>query len=161
MVEELKLATLRTTMTSGINNIIIRKAQVSDLNSIKSLVDQHKKELGFVIRPALQRSTESNEIDIAVDNNSQLIGFVHYRHRKDGQTTLYNIVVDSNWRRLGIASRLVQSLEKECKIKQQGKIFLKCPQELAANTFYTNYGFEEGDTQDGKHRALSIWTLKI
>lgn len=148
-------------MTSGINILIIRKARLSDLNTIKQLVDQHKQELGFVMRPALQRSIESKEINVAVDINSQMIGFLHYHHRRDGQTTIYNIAVDRNSRLLGIASKLIKSLERECKINKQTKIFLKCPQELPANKFYQSYGFDDLGTEEGKHRKLSIWSLSV
>lgn len=142
--------------------MIFRKATIQDLDSIKILVDQHKTELGFVIRSALEKSIATSELIVAIDNKtSNLAGFIHYRHRKDAQTTLYNIVVNPSYRRQGIGARLIGELKQEAKNLEKEFILLKCPLQLPANDFYHNYGFSSITTENGKKRPLKIWTLNL
>ncbi len=148
-------------MTSGNSRVLYRKAISADLEAIKSLADQHKNELGFVVRAAFAKSIDASEIILALDENGAVLGFVHYHHRKDGQTTLYSIVVDEVHRRRGIGKRLVAELGEEARRKGQSFIFLKCPTELAANSFYRAGGFDLRSTVEGKHRALHEWILEL
>lgn len=140
---------------------IIRKAQLEDLDDIKRLVDQHKQELGFVIRGALARSIETSEVFIALGVSKELIGFVHYRHRRDHQTTLYNIVVEPDFQRQGVGTQLLDTLRDDAKGRAQTFILLKCPQELPANKFYKEYGFKLIEVDEGKKRPLTIWQLYL
>lgn len=149
-------------MTSGSNNgIVFRKAALTDLDSLKKLVDQHKTELGFVIRGALAKSIENSEVIVAIEQNGEVIGFVQYRHRKDEQTTLYNIVVVSSHQRQGIGHQLIDRLENEARAHQKQFILLKCPAGLPANDFYRDYGFTLHTIENGKNRALNVWKLDV
>lgn len=148
-------------MTSGNSNLMYRKAVLADLETIKSLADQHKNELGFVVKAAFTKSIKASELILASDGNGALLGYVHYHHRKDGQTTLYSIVVDEAYRRQGIGERLVAQLEQEARDKGQVFILLKCPIELTANSFYQAGGFDLRATVEGKHRALNEWILEL
>lgn len=153
----------RMIMTFGNNDngVILRKATSKDLDHIKRLVDLHKNELGFVIRSALERSIHLSEIVVAVNTVDEIIGLVHYHHRKDGQTTLYNLVVGETSQRKGIGKCLVDSLKIEAQDRQQSFILLKCPEQLSANSFYQNYGFTLSTTEQGKKKTLSIWRLDV
>jgi N-acetylglutamate synthase-like GNAT family acetyltransferase len=147
-------------MTSGKNEFTVRKATISDLEGIKRLADAHKSELGFIVRSALQRSIESEELLVA-EADSELLGFIQYRHRKDEQTTLYNVAVAPQRRGNGVGRALVLALATEAQKKAKQLILLKCPTELRANAFYQRYGFELAATETGKHRALNIWKLPL
>jgi len=161
MVVEPLLAYPQTNMTSG-NNFNIRKAVLSDIDSIKKLVDQHKKELGFVTRPAINESIERSELLVALEaGTDNVIGLVHYRHRLDGQTTLYNLAVIGTFRHIGVAQALINTLRAEAVAKKQKLIFLKCPQVLASNAFYRQYGFTHVVTEPGKKLPLNIWKLDL
>lgn len=149
-------------MTSGNSSqLTLRKATLQDLDSIKTLVDQHKTELGFVIRAALEKSIGTSEVIVAVDLKGNLVGFVHYRHRKDGQTTLYNIVVKPVCQGQGIGSKLLDWLSQESRERKQEFILLKCPIHLPANEFYQDYGFTVSTTEKGKKRPLNIWRIEV
>lgn len=148
-------------MTSGGANFSIRKAGREDIPAIKRLADQHKTELGFIIRGALQKSIEQQELLVAEDEAGQICAFVQYRHRKDDQTTLYNIVVAQSERTTGIGRALIDALSAEARALHKHFILLKCPQELSANEFYRHYGFVLQEIDTGKHRALNIWMLKL
>ncbi len=148
-------------MIFGNNEVTYRKAGYRDLDRIKKLADKHKEELGFIVSAALVRSIGSSEIIVATRSDDELLGFVHYHHRKDGQTTLYNIVVNQPWRRQGLASRLIGELCLEARELGQRFVLLKCPIELPANDFYHSYGFDLSHGENGKHRALNIWRLDL
>lgn len=151
-------------MTSGAvkrQPITLRKATSADLDAVKALFDRHKLELGFIIRAALEKSIQQAELIIAVTHDEELAGLVHYHHRRDAQTTLYSIVVDSPWRERGVGRCLIDALRDECRIRKQHFILLKCPQGLPANDFYAHYGFNLAKKEIGKHRPLNVWTLCV
>ncbi len=147
-------------MTFG-SEINLYKATLADLDEIKRIVDDHKQELGFVIRPALAHSIDKSELIVAKLSSERVVGFAHYRHRKDGQTTLYNLVVIDEFRRKSIATRLIEALEAEARTLGQQFILLKCPSDLIANHFYKAIGYELIDLEDGKHKRLNIWRLRL
>ncbi|MBN2393031.1 MAG: GNAT family N-acetyltransferase [Anaerolineae bacterium] len=147
-------------MISGNAEITLRKATEEDLDNIKIMADAHRRELGFVRRPALLEAIHRKEIIVA-QNSRHLAGFVHYRHRRDEQTTLYDIVVAAEYRLIGIGKALVQTLVAEIQALGKQTLILKCPAELPANTFYTHLGFERWKEEPGKHRPLIVWRLSI
>ncbi len=147
-------------MISGNVNITVRKATEDDLDKIKALADAHRQELGSVRRPALLEAIIRKEIIVA-QNSEHLAGLVHYRHRQDTQTTLYDIVVAPDYRRLGIGKALIETLIAEARTLGKQTIVLKCPEELPANTFYKRLGFEQLREEPGKHRRLIVWQFSF
>jgi len=117
--------------------------------------------LGFVIKSALINSSERNKVVIAINAGDEIVGVVHYRHRKDGQTTLYSIVVDGTFRLNAVGRTRLYELKNEAVGKGQKSILLKCPTELAANKFYEAEHFSLVTTDAGKLRPLNIWTLRL
>ncbi len=148
-------------MTSGTpESFTLRQATPADLDTIKSLADAHRHELGFVIRPALARSIERSELIVAT-NSTSLIAFVEYHHRRDAQTTLYHIVVAPDYRRQGIGRRLIERLADEARAAGKEVIALKCPAALPANGFYARTGWSLAGSEPGKHRSLNLWQLTL
>lgn len=143
-------------MTSGASEVVIAKALLSDIDGVKQIADAHRNELGFVRRPTLINAIGRSEVLIAKQNGN-IVGFVEYRHRRDEQTTLYNIAVVPQYRGLGIGSKLVQSLIIEAKKCNKRYISLKCPEDLVANQFYETLGFQLHEIESGKQRRLKIW----
>jgi N-acetylglutamate synthase-like GNAT family acetyltransferase len=165
MAVEHQPAMHRITMTSGGNNhttdFTYRKATLADVDAMKALVDRHKTELGFVVRSALERSIGLSEVIVAIYASAHLAGFVHYHHRKDGQTTLYNIVVDQPYRRNRVGRQLIIELTSEARRYRQNAVLLKCPEQLPANDFYEHCGFALVEKESGKKRPLSIWRIQL
>lgn len=159
MVEVRLPALPKITSICGSNSVAFRKAVLTDLDALKKLSDQHKQELGFIVRGALQRSIASEELIVAVSDETAICGFIHYHHRKDAKTTLYSVVVEQDYRRCGIGQRLVDLLLCEARGLGQHLIQLKCPLELEANEFYRNIGFGLAETAPGKLRPLNVWHL--
>ncbi|MCB9105081.1 MAG: GNAT family N-acetyltransferase [Anaerolineales bacterium] len=93
-----------------------------------------------------------NRSELFVANqDGNIVGFVEYRHRRDEQTTLYNIVVVGDYRRKGIGEKLVEALIEEAKALNKSFILLKCPEELCANKFYETLNFHLEETEEGKN----------
>lgn len=146
-------------MTSG-SEITVRSGEAEDIEGIKWLADTHKHELGFLRRPALLEAIQRKELLVA-QNGTNLIGFVEYRHRRDLQTTLYNIVVHPNYRNQGMGRSLVAALERDALQKGKTLIVLKCPEDLSANFFYERIGFSKVNVEPGKSRRLNIWQKNL
>jgi N-acetylglutamate synthase-like GNAT family acetyltransferase len=138
------------------NNLSIRTALSNDIDSIKQLADSHRHELGFLRRPALLESIQRQELLVA-ENSHGIVGFVEYRHRRDQQTTLYNVVVHPDHRKKGVGQQLLQNLEQEALGKGKSFILLKCPEDLPANGFYKQLDYEKAEVEPGKSRRLNIW----
>lgn len=144
----------------GADNVRVRKARVEDLDAVKALADANKASLGFVLRPALAAGIQRDWLLIA-ERAGQVIGFVHYRHRQDSQTTLYEICVDEASRRNGVGRSLVRALAVESQSLGKARIRLKSPTDLLANKFYQQLGFELVGTEHGKRRPLNVWEMII
>jgi GNAT superfamily N-acetyltransferase len=155
-----KLLLKRRRLTSGPSSLGVRKATPGDLFAIKEIADQHKQELGFVLRPALSRSIERGELIVAQDN-ARLVGFVEYHHRQDEQTTLYHIAVVPHYRRRGLGTALIKALRDEARDLGKACIRLKCPAGLPAGSFYEHLGFHSVGEEPGKNRLLTIFILTI
>jgi N-acetylglutamate synthase-like GNAT family acetyltransferase len=142
-------------------NVLIRRAESRDLNAIKRLADENRAALGFVLRPALAAAIEQGWVLVAEQAKGELVGFVHYRHRRDAQTTLHEICVADGFRTKGIGRRLVVTLVMEAAALEKTRIQLKAPVDIPANAFYQTVGFALERTEPGKKRPINVWTYAI
>lgn len=141
--------------------ISVRHAVTDDLAAIKTIAGANRRELGFLPLSKLADAVGRHNLLVA-ETVEGVIGFVVYRHRKtDSQTTLYDICVDQNWRQQGAGRKLLQTLQMECIHFKRSVLQLKCPEDLAANTFYKHMGFICVETEQGKARKLNIWQKEI
>jgi ribosomal protein S18 acetylase RimI-like enzyme len=134
----------------------VRLATVNDLHDIKHLADSNRSTIGFVVRSALSASIEQDWLQVVIQKQ-KLVGFVHFRHRLDGWTTVYEICVDAAFRRQAIGTQLLKSLQHECFTRQGYGIRLKCPVGSDANAFYSSLGWRNTGQVAGKRRALIVW----
>ena len=130
----------------------IRKATQDDLSAIKQIADANKATLGFVMRPALQEAIARHWLLVASMDN-EIVGFCNYRHRRDGQTTVYEICVSEAHRGKGIGRALITTLAQEC----QSCIRLKAIVDVPANRFYEHIGFVLVGVEVGRKRQLNVW----
>lgn len=142
------------------SDLVVRTATEADLDEVKQLFDEHRTELGFVLRPSLVKSIQKNELIVAFQDNV-VVGAVHFHHRRDGQTTLYHIAVRPIARHNGVGTALIRALSDRCIAGGSKCILLKCPSELSANAFYVRIGFVEKSVEPGKHRELNVWVMEI
>jgi len=138
----------------------IRRATLKDLDAIKVIADSHRHELGFVRRIVLQHSIEQGELLVA-NGRKGILGFVHYHHRLDKQTTLHNIAVRMDARGQGVGHALFNALNNEAAKQAQTIILLRCPDDLDANKFYFHLGMRCVQVEGGKRRRLKVWRKRI
>jgi len=149
------------------NSFSIRKAVPADLDAVKHLADAHRHELGFVLLPSLREQIERGQLLVAIDAGPGVhaaadpVGFVDFHRRRDGQVTLYHIVVGSPSRARGIGRALLQALIEAARQAGCSRIALKCPVDLPANEFYRRNGFHLEETLDGRKRPLNVWVLGL
>lgn len=135
---------------------VIRKATLQDLETIKQIADANKETIGFVLRPALAQNIERGWVLVA-EREGVVIGFANYRHRRDEQTTLYEICVAEEHRDNGVGKSLLEALIEESRRLGKGRLRLKCPVGSEANAFYANLAFEQRGRERGKNKELILW----
>lgn len=141
--------------------ITVRIIHIDDVAAIKALADANRRELGFNPRKKFEEAALQRRGFVAVCN-SEVIGFVVFRHRKiDLQTTLSDICVRKDFRQHHIGEGLMVRLIEECAEMSREYIQLKCPINLPANRFYQRLGFVLHMTESGKKRGLNVWRLSI
>jgi GNAT superfamily N-acetyltransferase len=89
------------------------------------------------------------------------MGFAHSRHRRDSQTTLYEIGVASKNRKQGLGRAMVHTVVEEARVQGKVLLRLKCPIDLPANAFYQHLGFTLLGQERGKRRMLNVWGMSI
>lgn len=117
---------------------------------IADLFQKHRQELGFVnIAQVKEKDTYYTE------RSGQVVAAVLCNHcvRKP-QTTIYDIAVDVEWRREGIAKELLFEVYDD---SPHNKLVAKCPKDLESNHFYRETGWELDDVESGKNRELCVW----
>lgn len=145
------------------SSITISKAKdLSDVDVVKRIADQHRAELGFHARQAYVDSLNKNELLIAKKAN-QIVGFTRYHHRRDNRTTLYEIAIIPTTRGEGIGRKLIEALVADCQCVSSRCLRLSCPVELPANHFYEAIGFARSTRRSrrGRSRPLYEWELPI
>ena len=145
------------------SSIAISEAKnLSDVDSVKHIADQHRVELGFHARQAYVDSLEKGELLIA-RKDDQVVGFVRYHHRRDNRTTLYEIAIIPDVRSKGIGHQLIKALIADCQRVSSRCLRLSCPVELPANRFYEAVGFIRSTRRSrrGRSRPLYEWELPI
>jgi ribosomal protein S18 acetylase RimI-like enzyme len=126
---------------------MLRMARLNDIDDIKRVAAKHTRELGFILRPALQEAVRREELIYDEETGA----FCHYHTRRDGVSVIYEICTPVEARGKGIAKKMISWLPLP--------IRLKCPVDNESNKFYKHIGFTLAGTEPGKSRALNVWTL--
>ena len=86
-------------------------------------------------------------------------GMCHWHLRKDGQLTIYEIIVLPDFQGQGIGSMMLDMLKD---VPGASFIFAKCPVDLDANNWYKRRGFVcEGTETTRTGRELRLWRLQL
>jgi ribosomal protein S18 acetylase RimI-like enzyme len=141
------------------DRLSVRKARPDDLAAVKEMADANRRSLGFVLRPALVVGIEKGWMIVAELPRWGIVGFLHYRHRRDSQTTLYELCVMDAHRRDGVGGALVHALVEESVACGKSVVCLKTPSGSPANEFYKAIGFQLLGTVPGRGRSLNLWCL--
>jgi ribosomal protein S18 acetylase RimI-like enzyme len=126
---------------------MLRQATLVDIDHIKTVAGQYKRELGFILRPALEEAVKRGELLYHESG-----AFCHWRRRRDGVSVIYEICVPDEARGQGIGRAMIEALQQP--------IRLKCPVDNAlGNGFYERLGFKLVGVEPGKKRQLNVWRL--
>lgn len=129
---------------------MVRLATLDDISDIKKIADKNSKEIGFVLRPALEEHCKKNTL-LVCEFDDKIAGFCNYHHRKDGINVIYEICVSKDFRNKGLAKELINSVPRP--------IRLKCPVDNESNKFYQHIGAKLVETVPGRKRDLNIYTI--
>lgn len=139
----------------------LQQASCSAIPDIKRIATNNKEALGFLSSAKVKDAIYRHNL-LTIRDDNKVLGFVIYRHRKrDQQTTLYDICVDKEWRKQGLGRQLIEALKTECQNQHRSFVQLKCPVDLAANSFYKHLGFRHLGIEQGKIRQLNVWHLPL
>jgi GNAT superfamily N-acetyltransferase len=135
-------------------NLILRQAQLKDIESITGLTDQ----LGYQSTTEKIRSRLSailNHDDhcvVVVTGNEKIIGWIHavysLRVESDPFVEIAGLVVDEGFRRKGMGKMLVEKIIEWTRSKGNDKIRVRCNTvRKEAHIFYNSLGFSETKEQ--------------
>lgn len=101
---------------------------IEEIDTVQKIASQWPDELSFIKKQQLADAAKKHELLVArlISDNS-IVAFMLYHIRQDKTITIYDIAVDKNHLKQGIAKEMIESLH--------GKIRLKCVKGNAANDF--------------------------
>jgi|WetSurMetagenome_2_1015567.scaffolds.fasta_scaffold23458_10 GNAT superfamily N-acetyltransferase len=135
---------------------MVRKAIPEDIDRIKQIADKNKKYVGFIIRGALVKAIQRKEV-IVIEVENEIVGFVNYHHRRDDQTTQYDICIDEKHRGKGIGRLLENAALDEAKQFGKKRYIIRAPIDLESNIFYERIGFKLKEVEKGRKRPINVW----
>jgi len=131
----------------------IRCASYYDVERILEIARQYRAELGYVHPVALREHIAAKTV-LVVEWHGNVWGFVEYHARRDGWNVIYHIAVDKHVSGQGLGRYLLYAVP--------APIRLKVTQDNAqANAFYRGAGMQLAGTEQGKHRALNVYELRV
>lgn len=130
-------------------NCIVRSGTEDDIEQIVAISRQWRNELGYVMRPALRDSVGRGTLFVAA-LDTQIIGFVNSRRRRDGVNVIYEIAVHRDFVSNRVGTQLLQVIPAPTR--------LKCTVDnIRANSFYEAFGFRLVGRENGRRRELNVW----
>ncbi|MBU6150003.1 MAG: GNAT family N-acetyltransferase [Chloroflexi bacterium] len=139
----------------------LRPAAPDDLTGIDALVRQASDVFGFVPRVVIARAIEEGKVLVLTAGDGRLIGAIRFHHRRDGVTTIHEVVVAADARKDGVGRTLVQAVHDAALARGQQSLRAKCPIDALANGFYRATGWERVAIEDGRVRELVVWRLPV
>lgn len=109
--------------------------------------------IGQVFTKALIKQTQKRQL-LGVFEDGKLVGVCDFNRKRTGETVIYEIVVDKEYRRRGYGREMIKRLIDEGRV-----VVLKCPEELEANNFYKKIGGRLLRQEKGKKRRLNVWGI--
>jgi GNAT superfamily N-acetyltransferase len=146
--------------TSPSNSYTVVTATVSDVPLAMKLVRQAKDVFPFLPGVIYEKAAADGEL-IICRNGVGPVGVLHFHHRRDGITTVHELVVSPHARGRGIGRLLMGTLEQAAQARGQKRLRLKCPVDQPANGFYSRFGFDRTGMEASRTRHVAIWERKI
>ena len=120
-----------------------------NLDEIKKMLDQNTDLFGFLPKKAVLVSISKGELYIV--RTDVIVGFCRFHVRLDKRTTVYELFVCPDRRRMGIGRMLIGAMKRP--------VLAKCPVQYESNQFYQALSFVLLRVEPGKKRQLNVWWL--
>lgn len=127
---------------------MIRLASEHDLTDIKRIANQNREFIGFVMKVALMEAIQKKSL-LVFEDQSGVVGFVHYHPRKDGWHTIHELAVTKNLHSKGIGQQLFNSVPLPIRLKTT-------EDNVKALDFYAKNGMTIVGEENGKKRKLTV-----
>ena len=131
-------------------DVMIRPATLLDLAFIDALRANAWEAVGFIPMSRYEAQVQRGTGLLVVEANGQLGGFVFYAHGFP-LTSIYQIVVVEDARRLHYGHLLVQAVKAES--RSRGRLGIRCRvgQDLESNAFWQAIGFNCAGVAKGQY----------
>lgn len=136
----------------------LRRAVEQDVAGIDRILRQAGDVFGFVPRVVLARAINDGEMIVA-EAHGAVVGAIRWHHRRDGATTIHEVVVAADWRGIGVGAALVAAVRASAAARGQATIRARCPSGAQANGWYRATGWEHAGTTPGRVRSLEEWRM--
>jgi GNAT superfamily N-acetyltransferase len=135
---------------------VLRAEGKEDADAVIGLIRQAKEVFPFLPRSVYEKAVLSGEL-LLCWNGAGLVGCLRFHHRRDGITTVHEIVVAPSARNRGAGRALLDALEEDARSRGQKRLRLKCPIDQPANGFYARIGFQRVAIEPSRQRHVVIW----
>jgi ribosomal protein S18 acetylase RimI-like enzyme len=85
----------------------LQQAEESDFSQIIKIGNQHRNEMGQVLKHNLRVGIQEESLWVAKSSSGEVLGFVLWHLRKDGWSTVYDIGVFREFGGLGVGRALL------------------------------------------------------
>jgi ribosomal protein S18 acetylase RimI-like enzyme len=96
---------------------IVSMASEADFKAIVRIANQHRAELGQVLKHNLKTGINENSLLVARSTSGDVIGFILWHRRQDGWSTIYDIAVDRGFAGAGIGQMLMNQVPRPRQLK--------------------------------------------
>lgn|GEM_PF-518285 len=129
-----------------LTNLKIEKAFESDFKELETLEKNIFKDNAYVGKSLKQELTESNRLILLAKLNDETIAYINVLKTPDNMLNILKIAVKPVYRRLGVATKLLEELQEFKQSNKFNKIFLEVSDNnKQAIKFYKKFGFTEKD----------------
>lgn len=147
-------------MTTPQHEWIVRPAILEDIEAICTLERTQRGCMDHIPGRWLLLAIKRAGHILVVEERDRILGFIYFRHRPDGRTTVSAVVVDAAHRRQGIGQALFLAVCDESFRRNQRCLTLRCPQEMVeANAFFGAMSMNVTDLNVMGERPLVGWQI--
>lgn len=125
------------------------------LKRVKELGYKNSRTLGFLPEGAFDDYAERKQIIVALNSQKECIGYLLYR-TSNKKVSIVHLCIDSNYRRRGIARKLVQFLSNNTKTYRG--IGLLCRRDYEASKIWPKLGFSARNEKVGRSKEGKLLT---
>lgn len=133
------------------SNVAVVKASEEDFSSIIKIGNQHRNEMGQILKHNLRVGIAEQSLLVAKDSSGQTVGFILWHQRKDGWNTIYDVGVEKSHLGAGVGKALILRVPRPRQLKA-------VEDNWRSHKFYLSAGMAvAGTAQSRRGRKLLIF----